>query len=1185
MKRALIDLSSVIWTSLLAGEDAEFARWYVKQPDDTLRQVSRHEGRATKGAVCVNSGAYGYENAVNHLLAVMDDIGVQPHQMILVAEGRNSKAERQYLLPTYKAGRDHIEPQYEEFQKCREMLVSAFLALGANLVWQDGGVEADDVLGYLAQHLDGEKIIVSADKDLAQLVDPARSIRHWRMGTLDANPFGDFPHRLIPVCIALVGDSSDRIPGAHGFGKVAFAKLQGLFGDDGLYAMEGLIRGKRLIELQEDVGELKELQKVIDDADNVYLSYELGRLRTEKVNTMRRPLSWRAGMVQMRELIEDDRLRKFASVVKLVTAENYAEAVAWARQQIARSPFVALDVETSTPPESDEWIERLGKNESKVPVDVFGSELMSLQMTFGPNLQYTVYLPVDNVPEPGVSNLTIAQVRDFVGLVPRDKHLVIQNCSFELPVCFNAWGKDWERDPEWHGFLPNAIDTKIMGSYVDENSSNGLKQMSKNVLGYEQTSYAQVTTKQYIRSDWDGVGRVRREYSDSVDMPDGSVQEGPTRVEVEHKMNELTAREVLKYGADDTICTAALAVHFRTIMEIEGSWDVFMAIEQLPAYVTAKAFIDGADFSLEAMRAMEREDDAAFDAAWATLRAYLIQIGFEGTVRPTFTEFAPAAIKEAHLIITGRELKTQVRTPSKLAKLIRQASDEGFGDNDAEDRARLLAECIERGDLGTLNALVAQHFTGEPQLDLNSPKQMAHLLYDRMQLPINVVNEATPLERKGNPELAEALRKFKQYRLGKVSEITPDEWALVRVKAKANDDAIDFALEFDQEHVDDAARAALKAIGKMKKVLTRRQLFYHNYWNLVHWKDGKIHAQANQCAAVTRRYSYSSPNVQQLPKKGEGVKFRACYVPHHRKAVIASIDWTGQELRLAAERSQDRNMLACYIGEKLKDLHSITAAGAMKLKWGVVVVRDAFAQWGADLADDGEGQYDLFVRLRKLGKIDPMGKKAEDLRKDSKNVNFAAQFGAQAVKISETLIMPVADAQLFLDARAEMFPGVDEAAKRAESLCKELGYATTMLGVRRHLREAILSDDRQAASRAARQAWNMEIQGSAAEMAKAAMSSLWKSGALYRFDVRFIAIVHDELVVSVHSDHALEYLKLQHACMTQTYADMRVPILASISLGPNFAEQYECGDWFIPENIQAALNKLFPVETAMKEAA
>ena len=1181
MKRALVDLSSLIWTNLLQGIDKEYGR-----------KVESEGGKLVQ----VNSASYGYENAMQFLHETMKDLGLVPSQLILVKEGMNSKAERQCLLPTYKAGRDKVPEQYEEFNKCRDQVISALTSVGALMCWQDGGVEADDVIGYLAQNLDGEIWIISNDKDLAQLV--GGNVHQLRGGITDQNPFAPFSHHLIPVWIALVGDSGDKIPGARGFGEKAGIELLHRFGEEGLVLMELLIRDRKLDRLAEDVGEMPKLQKIVDSAADVYLSYELGRLRVEKVNTIRRPLQWQAGMVQPRASVHDERLTKHAGVLGLVHQGNYQRTFEWAKGLIEASPFVALDVETSTPPESDEWLESQGKDADKV--DVFGSELTSLQLTFGPNMQYTVYLPFDNVEEEGVENLTLDQVVAFVDLIPRDKHTVVHNAAFELPVCFNTWGEMWKDDPLYHGFLRNVIDSRIMSSYVDENRSAGLKGLSQDLLGYQQTTYEQVTTKTMTKTEWLAKGCPGKLKSERVspDTPEGTeLTNDHYEVTVQLKMNQLTAREVLKYGGDDTICTAALANYFRVVMELERTWGVFMEVEQFPAYLTAKGFVDGADFSLEDMAAMEDEDNKAYDAAWPVLRDYLIKVGFDGTICPVYDEMSPANIKEVFTMISGAALKTLVRKNDKLAKLIGQwvdgwehdgsapGAEEGsdpvvYNEGDA-GRLRVLASIVASESLNDFNTFVKAIFKGEPKLDLSSPRQMARLLYDFMGLPINIVNDCTPKEKQEKPELANAVKKFKLKRMGKDNiSLSDEDMQHVRRKVRSDDTSIDYALAFDQDVIAEDAKAALKSIGTMKKIITRRSLFYKNYWGLKHWKDGKIHAQANQCAAVTRRYSMSNPNLQQLPKKGEGVKFRGCFKPHHRDAVVGSIDFTGQELRLAAERSQDENMLACYIGDKLKDIHSITAANAMALKWGVAAVEEYMATYGQDLSSTEDGKYELFIRLRELGKNDPVGKRADDLRKDSKNVNFAAQFGGQAAKLSETLIMPLADAQLFLDARSAMFPGVDRAAKRAEEECMARGYATTLMGARRHLREAITSDDRQAASRAARQAWNMEIQGSAAEMTKLAMARLWKSDFLWKYDNRFIAPVHDELVASLHRDTAVESLKIMHECMTAPYSTMTVPILGSISIGPDFADQTECGDWFIPEKITKALNDIFAERAA-----
>lgn len=1166
MKRALVDLSSVVWTGLLSGKDSEFGIKVTHNDKEVL----------------VNSAAYGYDNCMDFMVRGLEDLDIPPRQVILVMEGKNSKQNRQTLHPGYKAGRDKVPEQYEQFNLCKEMVIKTLLDVGAQEVHQDGGVEADDVLAYLARNLEGERWIVSGDKDLAAAVDVPAGIHHYRAGVRDANPFGDFPHKWITTYIALVGDASDKISGAKGFGPKAMELMLLAFGNDGMEMMDGLIRNKNLLSLDEDVGTLRELQKIIDDQDGVYLSYELARLQVEKVNTLRRPLVWRAGMVKPRASCEDERLRKWAGVNRIVSAENYDEAVKFARGQIARSPYVALDIETSTPQASDDWLESRDKADR---VDVFGSELTSLQITFGPNMQYTMYLPYDNVEEPGCANLSMKQVADFVDLVPRYLVMLIQNVSFELPICYMSWGEMWKDDPLYHGFLRNARDTKIMSSYVNENRSSGLKQNSKLLLDYDQVSYDQVNTRDELRSAWDGVGKVVQTYMEPILEDTGeteTVGEGNIIAKLKHvgdvehvmvqrKMNQLTAREVLAYGCDDTICTAAIANHFMAVMEIEKSWHVFEEVETFPAYLTALAYVQGTAFSLESMAAQEKDDEAAFNAADPVLMDYLMKIGFEGTRFVPLTGLEPADIKRAYLEMSGQELKTMVRTPSKLAKLIEQ-----------QDPESILPALISEGKVDLINQILESKFTGMPAIDLTSPKQMKELLYGFMKLPVRLINDITPIEKAKLPDLDHAVRNFKALRAGKSSIALSDgEMLLMQKKAKTDDDAIKFALAFDADVIDDDARAALNAIGVMKRVLTMRSLFYKNYWKGLHWKDGLLHCSTNQCAAVSRRYSMSDQNLQQLPKHGTGVRFRGHFVPHKRNAVVASIDFVGQELRLAADTSQDRNLLACYVGDDLKDPHSLTAGGALKQSWGSAYVAGLFDTYAAELTRDDDGIYALFLRLLQLPKDNPLRKKAEDHRKGAKNTNFAAQNGARAVKISEMETMLLVDAQRFLDGREAMFPGVTQAAEKCGDSAKKLGYATTYMGVRRHLQEAMLSDERGAADRAARQAWSTRIQGSAGEMTKLAMGRLWVSGVYFRYDARFIAPIHDELVSSVVKEHAVDFLREKNAAMTHPYSTMKVPILGSISLGKNFAEQIECGSWFVQERIEGALNDIF----AMKEAA
>lgn len=1148
MKRLIIDTSNLIWTSLLVGKDGENGK------------SVEYNGKKLQ----INSAQWGYDCAVNSLTTCMEQLGVVPADIIFVVEKGNSKIRRQQIYKPYKEDREDRHPMLKEnFNTAREMVLEAFGRLGATWVTQPH-VEGDDVIAYLVERLKGTRIIYSADGDLAQLLT-LPDVMMWKSGTLIAsNPYGDFDPKYIRVMKALIGDGNEY-PGCPKFGPKKWEALLERYGS-ALPVLDKWMEERNLIELQGDVEDFPPFKLVLDNLDLVYTSYQLAKLRPEWVNLLRAPLEWRAGMTRK---VEDYRLRKYNQQVRLVTADNFDAAFEFFKKQASSTPFFSLDIETSTPGFSDDWLTARG---AEAKVDVLGSELTGCGLTFGANSQYTYYMSVNHRD---TNNCTSEQVRRLVSLIPSKVHTVVHNASFELPILHMEWGQD-QLNNGWYGFLPNVVDTAICSSYVDENESQGLKANSKHYLGYEQENYEHVTTFTGVRGTLPPGGRIIKHWFAPVldeegnavcdmIMVDGEEIPEPRTTEmvtIQYKMNELTADHVLSYGADDTICTAALFRFFRTIMEMENTWDVMLEVEQLPAYVGALAYTQGTKFDLDRMRELEAEDQRAYAEAWTTVRQALIDAGWEGTVCPVYTELTPAVVKEVVTIVLGTELKTQMRTISKIAKLVAEL--------DHPD-ATMLADWIEGGNLDEINRMVAARFEGEPVFDVGSPKQMKAFLYDMLNLPVRIVNPCTVKERTENRPLAAAVSRHKKIWAGSESEppLTAEEMQLLKAKAKTDDTAVDFALTLDRPGC-----PILQAFQKMKKCATRQSLFYNSYKTIMHWKDNRVHGQAGQSRTVTRRFAPSDPNLAQLPKKGEGVKFRECFLPHHKDAVMVSIDFSGQELRQGAGQSMDANMLACYVGDNLKDMHSMTAAGAMEKKWGKKVLAEMVERFGKD----GDSDYDLFLRLRKCKEDEAVAKMADDLRKNAKNVNFGAQYDAQAPKLAETLIIPVADAQAFLEAKFAMFPRFEAWKEEVKAEAARLGYVTTCMGARRHLRSSILSDNKWDVEKALRQGPNFKIQGSSAEQTKLAMARIWRSGVLWNYDVVFFAPIHDELVFSVHRDHALEVIKVFHDAMVEPYGNLPVPFLGSISLGPNFGKQLEAGDWYIEENIKEILGKLFKQE-------
>jgi DNA polymerase I-like protein with 3'-5' exonuclease and polymerase domains/5'-3' exonuclease len=1118
MKRLLLDMSAVLWQNLLAGKDEEFGK---KLPDPDKPEKMVH----------INSAEYGFENFVNNFVTTLGRFDAAPREVVMVFDGQGAKQIRQSIYADYKKGRSHHPASYEEFEKLRAKVMDTLLGLGALAVWQDG-MEADDVMAYLAKHLKSPSIIVSSDGDMAVLqTEESRQVQFWNAarGELNGNKYGPFPTHFITLYKALVGDSSDNIKGAHKFGPKAFLDMLVKFGDEGLEAMEGLITSRTLERLAEDLADMPSLQRVIDSREMVYTSWALARMYPEKVNTMRKPLQMKAGMVrQWNPELHDSRLKQWYGTKTLVHAGNWGQVRSHMLGRLLESPDVALDIEGSAPPESIEWLEAKKRAEgiedgADIGVDILGMDLCGLSMTFGRNAQHTIYATHGHVPADGVANVSSDQIRQLVELTPTTKPMVVHNAACELVVLHKEWGVAWEENG-WHGFLPNVYDTMVMKSYVDENTARALKFCSSRYLGYEQVTYEQVTQ-----------GR---------------------------RMNQLSAHEAFDYGCDDTICTSALFNFFRFAMELEDSMRIMELVGRKPLYLNALRFLKGTPISLEKMFELERADKAAYDAAWAKVRGFLISKGWEGTVCPRFSkveDLTAAAIKEAFLICTGVSMDTQVRTPSKLAPLA--ASHDLPG-------AALFASCLDdalKGDPANLNDLVKLYFKGEPEFNTDSNLQMRKFLYEVLGLPVRLRQKPTDKMKKAG-----------------IREGNP----------KGDDFALQFAIKYDADRGPEVLEV-LKALQTMRVMATRSKLYYVPYRHVRHWKTGLVHSNVRQFSTVTRRDSDSDPNKQQLGKNvkhGHKPLIRGIYGPHRPDAVVVSIDYTGQELVIIAEQSQDPAMVACFVpppGQQKKNMHAITGAEIWRRKPTAELCRMMGMEpvdKASEIAAAWLGMtYERFMEIY-LDPKHPWQKIAEEMRQLGKKVNFTTEYGAQAQKLSETLIITPEEGQQYVDAKEAAFPRAAEWKREVVKATRKLGYATTMLGARRHLAELINSDNAFEASKAERQGVNFKVQGSAAEQTKQAEAGLWDSGIYFKYDAVYIGPVHDELVSSCRADHLIPFLKEKHAIMTRPYAGMKIPPVASISFGRNYQEQIEVGEEIDERRILEALQKLGLLTPSMTTA-
>ena len=238
-------------------------------------------------------------------------------------------------------------------------------------------------------------------------------------------------------------------------------------------------------------------------------------------------------------------------------------------------------------------------------------------------------------------------------------------------------------------------------------------------------------------------------------------------------------------------------------------------------------------------------------------------------------------------------------------------------------------------------------------------------------------------------------------------------------------------------------------------------------------KTGRLHTRFNQTIAATGRLSSSDPNLQNIPIRGDdGKRIRSAFVAAPG-TLLLSADYSQIELRLLAHLSQDAGLLAAFQADE--DIHSRTAA-------------------------------EVFGVLR--------GTVTSDMRRSAKVINFGILYGMGPQSLARELGVGVKEAEQYIRQYFDRYPAVRAYLERSRDEARRRGFATTVLGRRRAVRD-LSSGDRGLVQAAERVAVNMPIQGSAADVIKAAMLAVDRR--ILREGVRATMIlqVHDELLFEV----------------------------------------------------------------------
>ncbi len=276
---------------------------------------------------------------------------------------------------------------------------------------------------------------------------------------------------------------------------------------------------------------------------------------------------------------------------------------------------------------------------------------------------------------------------------------------------------------------------------------------------------------------------------------------------------------------------------------------------------------------------------------------------------------------------------------------------------------------------------------------------------------------------------------------------------------------------------------------------------------------GRVHTSYHQAVAATGRLSSTDPNLQNIPiRTPEGRRIRQAFIAPDKQLLMAA-DYSQIELRIMAHLSADAGLLAAFAKEL--DVHRATAAEVFEVDLDAVTA---------------------------------------DQRRSAKAINFGLMYGMSAFGLGKQLGIPRGQAQEYVDLYFDRYPGVKSYMDDTREQAREQGYVETVFGRRLYLPE-INSRNVNRRQYAERSAINAPMQGTAADIIKRAMITVYHWLADDPIEARMIMQVHDELVFEVAEDEA-DALQAKVRDIMCDAATLSVPLKVDIGFGKNWDEAH-----------------------------
>ena len=313
-----------------------------------------------------------------------------------------------------------------------------------------------------------------------------------------------------------------------------------------------------------------------------------------------------------------------------------------------------------------------------------------------------------------------------------------------------------------------------------------------------------------------------------------------------------------------------------------------------------------------------------------------------------------------------------------------------------------------------------------------------------------------------------------------------------------------------REDINDLKTSVPRLIIEYRQFRKLQSTYLAQLQSAVDPKTERIHTHLYQLTTATGRLKSDRPNLQNIPVRTEiGRQLRRAFTaPEGHKLICA--DYSQIELRILAHFSEDESLIETFTQDL--DIHTAVASQVFEVPTALVT---------------------------------------RELRDKAKTINFGIIYGVSATGLSRRIKgMTVKEASALINDYKTRFPGIERFLQECVQQASDHGYVSTLTGRRRAIPE-IYATNRSRRSLGERLAINTVVQGSAADLMKAAMVRVQHRIDRDRLRLKMLLQIHDELVLEIPEALAEEHAAI--VCEEMEHAmSLRVPLRTEAGIGDNW---------------------------------